>query len=667
MLNKLLDLAIGIVAHLSEETQQRLLDNLTANLVMLAHERVYIIERLAELTEIEVQSLAIVEEEGLGLVLYERRQEQWIVLTSQASAQQRADQIVKESTREIIYFLGIGFGEEIVAWYRHTKDNLLQSFPPGFVPAIYLFEPTAVYFLLFLLTGDRRELLADKRFYAFIGEQAFDDYYQLAISQPINYSPKQLTYSFAPNRENLALRLKAMAQVITDHYDQVNAQAVSEMSQYYDSGFAKRVAKKIKEKRYSELKILGITSRYTSFLQYCTRDLLSGFADLGCQIELDIEPSNYYLSNGQETLSKIYTTLPDIIFSLDSFRSEVIPKHVPYHTWIQDELGRLVNPKNAALTQYDFVDVLGIGWQQRFAQRPYYQQHPVGVLPLGFHEDTYFPIEGIQKDIDVLYVSHLYDSDLTLTPYRLGKASILHTPSELKWFKGGGNIDLFISVMRTIALELDLLSMNSLLFIVSCEVKRKEWILSLNISEMTESLLALLLEPTGQRGRIGNDILSQLKYRPMQALAKAGINIALYGKHWESIPDLALFANGVAANGEALNMLHNRSKICVNSSAQISFHMHAVEIMASGAFMLSRRIPLDEDIMPITQLFKEDVEVVMFDDEQELVKQVNYYLSQPELCQSIAQSALLKLKEKHSYQHRAQQILDDIEQRFTVV
>jgi hypothetical protein len=82
VLNKLLDLAIGIVAHLSEETQQRLLDNLTANLVMLAHERVYIIEKLTEITTEEAQSLAVIEEEGLGLVLYERRQEQWLVLTS---------------------------------------------------------------------------------------------------------------------------------------------------------------------------------------------------------------------------------------------------------------------------------------------------------------------------------------------------------------------------------------------------------------------------------------------------------------------------------------------------------------------------------------------------------------------------------------------------------
>ena len=95
--------------------------------------------------------------------------------------------------------------------------------------------------------------------------------------------------------------------------------------------------------------------------------------------------------------------------------------------------------------------------------------------------------------------------------------------------------------------------------------------------------------------------------------------------------------------------------------------MRAVEIMASGAFMLSRRIALDEDIMPITQLFSEDTEVIMFNDEQQLVEQVKYYLGQPERCQIVARAAMLKLKEKHSYQHRAQQILDDIEQRFTVV
>jgi hypothetical protein len=517
-----------------------------------------------------------------------------------------------------------------------------------------------------LLTGDRRELLADKRFYAFIGEQAFDDYYQLAISQPTNYSKKQLTYSFAPNRESLALRLDATAQAIATHIDQANIKAITQMSQYYDSGFAKRIAQKIKEKRYSELKILGITSRYTSFLQYCTRDLLSGFADLGCQVELSIESNNHYFSVGQDTLSKIYTTLPDIIFGLDSLRLEVIPKHIPYHTWIQDELERLVNPKNAALTQYDFVDVLGIGWQQRFAQRPYYQQHPVGVLPLGFHQGSYCELT-LDKDIDVLYVSHLIDPDITLEPYRLGKKPAFYSQQERQWLEINAMPDVFANAMTIISIALDALSMSELSFLFSFEEHRKSWLTQLAIPQLNDSLLALLLEPAGQRGRIGNDILSQLKYRPMQALAKAGINIALYGKYWEYKTDLVPFAKGVAANGEALNELQNRSKICINNSAQISFHMRAVEIMASGAFMLSLRIALDEDIMPITQLFSEDTEVIMFNDEQQLVEQVKYYLGQPERCQIVARAAMLKLKEKHSYQHRAQQILDDIEQRFTVV
>jgi hypothetical protein len=666
VLNKLLDLAIGIVANLSEDTQQRLLDNLTANLVMLAHERVYIIEKLTEITTEEAQSLAVIEEEGLGLVLYERRQGQLVVLTSQASALQRANQVVKESTQHIVYFLGVGFGEEVVAWHRHTAHNPPEHFLRGFLPAIYLFEPTAVYFLLFLLTGDRRELLADKRFYAFIGEQAFDDYYQLAISQPTNYSKKQLTYSFAPNRETLALRLDATAQAIATHIDQANIKAITQMSQYYDSGFAKLVAQKVKEKRYSELKILGITSRYTSFLQYCTRDLLSGFADLGCQVELSIESNNHYFSVGQDTLSKIYTTLPDIIFGLDSLRLEVIPKHIPYHTWIQDELEKLVNPDKTALTRYDFVDVLGTGWQQRFAQRPYYQQHPVGVLPLGFHQGSYCELT-LDKDIDVLYVSHLIDPDITLEPYRSGKRPAFYSQQERQWLEINGTPDVFANAMMIVGIALDALSMSELSFLFSFEEHRKSWLTQLAIPQLNDSLLALLLEPAGQRGRIGNDILSQLKYRPMQSLVKAGINIALYGKYWTHKAELAPFAKGVAANGEALNELQNRSKICINNSAQISFHMRAVEIMASGAFMLSRRIALDEDIMPITQLFSENSEVVMFNDEQQLVEQVKYYLGQPELCQIVARAAMLKLKEKHSYQHRAQQILDDIEQRFTVV
>jgi spore maturation protein CgeB len=664
LLNRILDSARLIVAPLSEDRQQCLLDHLTNNLITLASKRPQLIHALFAITEHELQNLAILEDENLGFVLYEQRQGQWLALTSQASALQRASSVIRNETQQVIYFLGVGFGEELVAWHRHSETHPPTHFLIGYLPAIFLIEPVARYFLLFLLTGDRRALLADARFYAFVGAQAFADYQQLAQSEAINYSKLQLILSLAADRDQLASRLEAVVTVIAEQKNHAQALALAAMRHHYDAGFALRMAQKIKEKRYREIKVLGITSCYTSFLQYCTRDLLSGFADLGCQIDIQIEANQHYFPSEQDLVIKLHRFLPDIVFSLDSLRLEVIPKYIPYHTWIQDELERLVNPNRSPLTEYDFVDVLGSGWQQRFAQRSYYQQHRVGVLPLGFYEGTYFPIDDIEQDIDVLYVSHLTDPELTLQPYRFGKQPQFYSHQEQDWLKSGGTVALLSHAMTVIATALDRCSLNQIAALFSVENQKRDWLKALKIEGMTESLLQLLLEPAGQRGRIGNDILSQLKYRPMQALIKAGVSVALYGKYWHAYSDLAPFAQGVAANGDALNQLHNRSKICINNSAQVSFHMRAVEIIASRAFMLSRRIPLADDIMPITQLFAEGTEIILFADESDLIALVRYYLAQPELRQTIAQAAMLKLHANHAYRHRAQQILDNIALRF---
>jgi hypothetical protein len=355
--------------------------------------------------------------------------------------------------------------------------------------------------------------------------------------------------------------------------------------------------------------------------------------------------------------------LPDLLINIDNLRSETIPENLPHHTWIQDELAQLVSPTVAPLTNYDFVDVLGTGWLSRFQQRPYYVNHKLGVLPLACHAGSYFPVENTQRDIDVLYVSHLIDPELTLEPYRLGRLPALKTQEEKAWQHHGGSLEQLTAVMLQIVASLDAMTMDALLVLFESESKRRAWLLSLTLENLTDEVLLLLVEPSGKRGRIGNDILSQLKMRPMQRLAQSGVSLQLYGKHWEKNDRLAAFARGSAENGEALNVLHNRSKICINNSALVSFHMRAIEIMASGSFMLSRYISSEFDIMPIDQLFKEGAEIAFFTEEN-VVEQVHYYLEHDDERERMAKAALEAVRKNHTYKHRAEHILHDVMQRF---
>lgn len=664
MVSQIVELAKLITEKSSPANQKILLNNLENNLKSILSHRSDLLSDLSGIAIDRAKNLAIIDEGAdSGWVLYENRRGQWLALTTQVGSVGRAQSLIENDSSFVFYFLGIGFGEELSAWHEHTQQNNTKLHSLGYAPAIVLFETTTVYFLLFLLTGNRQTLLEDGRFYPFIGSNAFTRFCAFALNNAINMPMYRPCYSFALDRDSLSATLDNTLKLLDNQQAETSYTRVQELTTYYDAQFGSRLAKKIATKNYADIKIVGITSLYTSFLQYCTRDLIAGFEELGCQVNVITEPSHHYRSSKLFIFNSFYNTLPDIVIWLDGLRDDTIPAHLPAHFWIQDELQRLVSPTAPALTRYDFVDVLGSGWQSRFQNRPYYANHPVGVLPLGFHAGSYFPIEGTAKDIDVLYVSHLIDPELTLEPYRLGNVALFKTQQEGEWLNEGGDEQYLTQVWQRVAQALDKLTMDELLALFESETRRKDWLLAQIDAVLPEGLLDMLVEPAGMRGRIGNDILSQLKLRPMQILAKAGINIAVYGNNWDKYSDLALFARGAAKNGTELNRLHNRSKICINNSALISFHMRALEIMASGAFMLSRRIPLEYDIMPIGSLLQEDTQIAFF-DEKNLVERVNYYLNQDNERQQMAEAALLSVQKNHTYKQRAEHILTDVMQRF---
>src|SRR4029077_14505285 len=93
------------------------------------------------------------------------------------------------------------------------------------------------------------------------------------------------------------------------------------------------------------LNILGITSRYTTFLQHSMRDWLRGFERLGHRTYLLIESADHDVPNAVLTAQTCAQFKPDLIVIIDHFRREIpgLPEKVPVAMWVQDALPNIFN------------------------------------------------------------------------------------------------------------------------------------------------------------------------------------------------------------------------------------------------------------------------------------------------------------------------------------
>lgn len=660
-----------LVESLSASRQGVLLEHFARNIKAAQSYQPNLFEKLETVDLEHLARCRITESAQFGLVLEEKRNGQWVTLTSEMGAKQRAIANRQHNdTYGFFCFIGIGFGEEMADWFDYTLSNPPTRRMPNFMPPITLIEPSIVYLCLFFLTGDRVRLLAADRVSWFVGASAVDDAFRHWTTSGEGAAVSLFRYSFALDRIAFMQAVDEAIQASYLFYHQHGNQLLSELNAYYNASHIQSVMEKLQTGQATQLKVMGITSRFTTYIRYATRDLLAGFAALGAQVTLYEESADHVVTTEYHKVKAVYEYLPDIIFTIDYLRFPFLPKNIPLITWIQDDLPHLVLPKSetASLTDYDFVYVFAQLWQKRYQQRAFYKDHPIGLLPLGFNPCVYYPLADAKQDIDVLYVTHLLAPENTLWPYRKMGINANLTPAEQTWLQMGGSSALLQQVHAFLTRTLDAMTLQQLANLSGNDLSREAWL----VDELTAlslldvpGLLILLSEKDGHRGRIGNDLLTQLKLRPLRALAQSKPErLAIYGNNWQNYPDVAAYAKGAAGNGEMLNALQSRAKICINNSPEVSFHMRSVEIMASGAFMLSRRIPLEADLMPITQLFEEGTEVVLFDDEQGLVEQVTFFLEKNTARQEIARAAYSKLQQHHSYRQRAQQLLTDIEQRF---
>jgi tetratricopeptide (TPR) repeat protein len=479
----------------------------------------------------------------------------------------------------------------------------------------------------------------------FIDENVFD--YQLEdllLNQRIAFPSKIINpagKNTVFNNKRLVPLLKRCEIKILESIEKYKQQ----LATLYPDNFAEIVRSKIAKKE--KLRILLKTSSYTTYLQYCTRDMADGFKKLGHEVL--IEKENEHSGVGIRvdlSLENMCDFYPDIVFCIDNLRHQVsfLSKNIPFVTWVQDPLTHLVSPKSCDLfCSQDFIYASNEYFINLLSSKEQYNNTSIGLLPFLLNPELYYPVECVKK-YDVSYVGNLYipqnceaaftdtpDSDLSEIEYMLRRLiSHLHGKSMRR-------LNHFYVNPDSLVVELKDFFQNN----------------GLGFDENDKTLFSLIRDEV---------LIMVLRIRPVKVLKDAGIVVHLFGVGWQEHPWFQDMAHGVVQNGAALNLVINETLINLNLNPGISFHNKIPEVTGAGAFFLSRNIG-EADLLPLERFFEPDKEIVLFEDENDLVVKVRHYLSRPEECALIARRAREKVLEQFTFEKGAARILEDIMHR----
>lgn len=95
-----------------------------------------------------------------------------------------------------------------------------------------------------------------------------------------------------------------------------------------------------------------------------------------------------------------------------------------------------------------------------------------------------------------------------------------------------------------------------------------------------------------------------------------------------------------------------QSKIVFNISIKGDLNMRAFECMSTKSFLLTSR---NEEI---ERVFQDKVHCVMYDSLDDMVEKAKYYIAHDEEREKIAEAGFNEVRAKHTFLHRAKQVLD---------
>ncbi len=508
-------------------------------------------------------------------------------------------------------FEGLGLGRYFERVYEATKDTFL-----GFSCALIVVERDAAAMAALFHLKDWRELLSDPRVMLFVGENwagelqhTMDENFDLPIPIQVFTTGPRLPNTPPHAVDIVQQSVSTREKVTLKSLDAVEKQYASRDIHYWADRFEKALSGKDQP-----LRIMGIVSTHTSFLQYSMRDAKRAIESLGHQCVVVSEKSSYDSVSTNTYHQRIQALDPDLVFVLDHIRPEfanIVPKNLPILSWDQDQLPHVFTPeKVAGISPIDFV----VGYsKQRCIQlgcnpdQLLYVQMPTCEEQFGGDPLTQKEIE--KYTCDVSYVSHA-----SQTPQAFHE-------EERSQYKDPAVVRLLDTLFEMLIPKLiENRGPHSMLYYTAIEEAKRQCDMVQIHPDLNQRLSSWYMWRLGDR-LFRHEALAWVS----QWATNRNRSLRIYGNGWEHHPTLSAFAAGPAENGRELVCIYRASKINLQLMPSGFIHQRALDGLAADGFFLTRNTTNDKRGKLIQKLVRR-AEELDITDSFTLVKHPDFLL-----------------------------------------
>ena len=449
-------------------------------------------------------------------------------------------------------------------FYRMPTD---AAWAPGYRTPIYLLLGSVERLWVMMHLQDWQTMLADARVRLFVGPDCLDRF-EAALMSELTIPRPMSSITVDPALWGGKTLQSILQSVVLKQFTQLNQLTMP------DPVRAAAILDQFRTGR--PLRILGVTSRYTTFIQHSMRDWLAAFESLGHTTRLLIETADHQIPNNLWTAELCHEFQPDLVVAIDHGRRTVtgIPPHVPVVMWVQDRLTNIYDVQTGT-SQGPLDFVLGYG---RLELTKNFNYPPSRFMPtmMATNDKRFTPAPRPSAELDrfrcdVSYVSHASAS---------ADSMFVTARDKMEQPQGRALFDDLYQQLRGIYDDGGAVSSGG---VIVAMIRRTLENHRLKTEEA--GLIELFTH------RLNN---AMFRHQALQWVADSGANLHLYGRGWEKHPTLAKCARGEADHAAELHAIYQASAINLQVTPFGAVHQRLLDGLAAGGFFLMRSVTADE-------------------------------------------------------------------------
>jgi len=477
----------------------------------------------------------------------------------------------------------VGLGYHLPWLHAATAGTFL-----GASALIYQVEPSYAALAAALHLNDWREQLADKRVRVCCGPDAAEEFERMVDAEKENRPPHMVVCvkPWSPPRgDSIQERVETLA-IRDRHRRTALRDSVGAIYAGRDHAWWHRRYTAALNGEGPPLRVLGMTGRFTTVLQYSARDAINAMRANGCQTRLLIERNDHTRLTAYTLLEAAREFEPDLIFVIDHTREDQrdgVIDDVPFVTWIQDRLPNLFSREAASLMgPLDFC----IGFNRNEL-----------VERFGYPGDRFMACE-MGTDPAALFPPGVDHAQVHTTGF------IAEDPAFACDVAFASNHSrAYTAIFEDIRRQSDPQLRKTF------EAAYDELLRLLNRSELNGGLvlphfLQRMAQQTGveltpdRRASLAEEVLrplvdQMLRHQTLEWAAswaeRTGRRLRLYGTGWETHPRFAPYARRFVKHGPELGRAFRGATVNLHMGCNPALHQRVLDGLAAGGFFLIRR------------------------------------------------------------------------------